>query len=59
MSSRPSPDRAPSTRACAARNSGANKARARVPAVLAYYLRIAPVLLPHVRGRALTLGRYP
>jgi bifunctional non-homologous end joining protein LigD len=27
--------------------------------LLAYYLRIAPVLLPHVRGRALTLARYP
>jgi bifunctional non-homologous end joining protein LigD len=24
-----------------------------------YYLRIAPLLLPHVRGRALTLGRWP
>ena len=24
-----------------------------------YYLRVAPVLLPHVRGRALTLGRWP
>src|SRR5215212_9363765 len=24
-----------------------------------YYLRMAPVVLPHVRGRALTLGRWP
>ncbi len=27
--------------------------------VLDYYRRIAPVLLPHVRGRALTMKRYP
>jgi bifunctional non-homologous end joining protein LigD len=27
--------------------------------LVAYYLRIAPALLPHVRGRALTLGRWP
>ena len=27
--------------------------------VLDYYLRIAPVLLPHLAGRALTLKRYP
>lgn len=24
-----------------------------------YYTRVAPVLLPHLRGRALTLGRFP
>jgi len=28
-------------------------------AMLAYYERIAPVMLPHVRDRALTLRRYP
>src|SRR5215213_2372401 len=28
-------------------------------AVLDYYARIAPVLLPHLRGRAMTLKRYP
>lgn len=27
--------------------------------VLAYYRSVAPVLLPHLRGRALTLKRYP
>jgi len=27
--------------------------------VIDYYLRIAPVLLPHLRGRPLTLKRYP
>jgi bifunctional non-homologous end joining protein LigD len=27
--------------------------------VLDYYIRIAPVLLPHLRGRPLTLKRYP
>lgn len=27
--------------------------------VINYYIRIAPVLLPHVKGRALTLKRYP
>ncbi len=27
--------------------------------VIAYYTRVAPVLLPHLRGRALTLKRYP
>ena len=27
--------------------------------VIDYYARIAPVLLPHVRGRPLTLKRYP
>jgi bifunctional non-homologous end joining protein LigD len=27
--------------------------------VVEYYTRIAPVLLPHLRGRALTLKRYP
>jgi len=27
--------------------------------LVAFYLEIAPVLLPHVRGRALTLGRWP
>jgi bifunctional non-homologous end joining protein LigD len=27
--------------------------------VVAYYLRIAPFLLPHIKGRALTLKRYP
>jgi len=34
--------------------SGFTKAR-----VLEYYGRIAPVLLPHLKGRALTLKRYP
>jgi bifunctional non-homologous end joining protein LigD len=28
-------------------------------AVIDYYVRIAPYLLPHLRGRALTLKRYP
>jgi len=28
-------------------------------AVLDYYARIAPTLLPHIRGRAMTLKRYP
>src|SRR5215210_6315132 len=28
-------------------------------AVLSYYARIAPTLLPHLRGRAMTLKRYP
>ena len=28
-------------------------------AVLDYYTRVAPVLLPHLRGRAMTLKRYP
>jgi bifunctional non-homologous end joining protein LigD len=27
--------------------------------MLAYYLKIAPVLLPHLRGRPLTMKRYP
>ena len=27
--------------------------------VIDYYTRIAPVLLPHLRGRPLTLKRYP
>jgi bifunctional non-homologous end joining protein LigD len=27
--------------------------------LVAYYLRIAPVLLPHLAGRPLTLGRFP
>src|SRR2546423_13735186 len=27
--------------------------------VIDYYLRIAPVLLPHLKGRPLTLKRYP
>jgi bifunctional non-homologous end joining protein LigD len=27
--------------------------------VIDYYIRIAPVLLPHLRGRAVTLKRYP
>jgi bifunctional non-homologous end joining protein LigD len=27
--------------------------------VIEYYTRVAPVLLPHLRGRALTLKRYP
>src|SRR5579872_2551385 len=27
--------------------------------VIDYYIRIAPVLLPHLRGRALTMKRYP
>src|SRR5688572_29433890 len=27
--------------------------------VIDYYTRVAPVLLPHLRGRALTLKRYP
>jgi bifunctional non-homologous end joining protein LigD len=27
--------------------------------VLEYYIRIAPFLLPHLKGRALTLKRYP
>src|SRR5206468_7519940 len=27
--------------------------------VIDYYTRIAPALLPHLRGRALTLKRYP
>jgi len=27
--------------------------------VIAYYTRIAPVLLPHLKGRALTMKRYP
>ena len=27
--------------------------------LISYYLRIAPVMLPHVRGRPLTLVRYP
>ena len=27
--------------------------------LLDYYLQIAPTLLPHIRGRALTLGRWP
>src|SRR6202140_5141036 len=27
--------------------------------VIDYYARIAPVLLPHLKGRALTLKRYP
>jgi DNA primase len=27
--------------------------------VIAYYRTIAPVLLPHLRGRALTMKRYP
>jgi bifunctional non-homologous end joining protein LigD len=27
--------------------------------VLDYYVRIAPLLLPHLSGRALTLKRYP
>lgn len=27
--------------------------------LVAYYLEMAPVLLPHLRGRALTLGRWP
>ena len=29
------------------------------PAVVDYYARIAPVMLPHLRGRPLTLVRYP
>ena len=28
-------------------------------AVIDYYLRIAPVLLPHLRGRELTMVRWP
>src|SRR4051794_1740879 len=28
-------------------------------AVLDYYARIAPILIPHIRGRAMTLKRYP
>jgi bifunctional non-homologous end joining protein LigD len=31
----------------------------RKAAVLDYYARIAPTLLPHIRGRAMTLKRYP
>ena len=27
--------------------------------VIDYYVRIAPVLLPHLKGRPLTLKRYP
>src|ERR1035441_5146260 len=27
--------------------------------VIDYYVRIAPVLLPHLRGRPLTMKRYP
>ena len=27
--------------------------------VIEYYVRIAPVLLPHLRGRPLTMKRYP
>ena len=27
--------------------------------VIDYYTRVAPVLLPHLRGRPLTLKRYP
>src|SRR5437764_1008698 len=27
--------------------------------VIAYYARVAPVLLPHLKGRAVTLKRYP
>ncbi len=27
--------------------------------VIAYYMQIAPVLLPHLKGRPLTLKRYP
>src|SRR6202049_2478926 len=27
--------------------------------VIDYYARVAPVLLPHLKGRALTLKRYP
>ncbi len=28
-------------------------------AILDYYRRVAPFLLPHLKGRALTLKRYP
>src|SRR5262245_56514670 len=27
--------------------------------VIDYYIRVAPVLMPHLRGRAVTLKRYP
>ena len=27
--------------------------------VIDYYVRISPVLMPHLKGRALTLKRYP